>query len=117
MLQYLFLILSILLISLGQILQKRATEATPFIKFFENHHLSSIFTHSFLFSTIALALSTVLWVLSLSGLDLSIANPSLSLSYVIVMISAKIIYGEQIPKRRWVGIFLIIVGIIVIYSS
>ncbi len=112
-----FLILSIVLISVGQVLQKKATQSEPFVNLPKDHRLYSVLTYNFLLSVIAQILSTVFWIFALSGIELSIANPLMSLSYVIVMISSKIIFNEDIPLRRWFGIALISLGIIIIYNS
>jgi len=112
-----FIILAIIFTSLGQILQKKATVSAPFIRLFKKYRFGSIFTCNFIFATASMSLATVFWVLALAKLDLSIANPSLSLSYVLVMLYSKYVFGDEIPKRRWLGVLLIIIGIIVISNS
>lgn len=98
-------------------LQKKATESPSLFKKFTDHHLAVIFNHHFLVSTLALGLGTILWLLSLSKVDLSIANPFMSLSYILVMVLSKIFFDEEIPNKRWIGISLVILGIIFISSS
>ncbi len=65
----------------------------------------------FLISLVLLGIGLLLWLVVLARLDVSIAYPLLSLSYVVVMIAAKLFFDEQIPLHRWVGAFLIIAGI------
>jgi len=52
-----------------------------------------------------------LWVSVLSKVDLSVAFPTGSTSYIIVTLLSMVFLGEQISLYRWGGIFLIIIGI------
>ncbi len=52
-----------------------------------------------------------LWVTVLSRVDLSVAFPTGSTSYIIVALLSVVFLGEQISPYRWSGIALIIVGI------
>jgi drug/metabolite transporter (DMT)-like permease len=52
-----------------------------------------------------------LWITVLSKVDLSVAFPTGSTSYIIVALLSVVFLGEQISVYRWSGIFLIIIGI------
>jgi drug/metabolite transporter (DMT)-like permease len=52
-----------------------------------------------------------LWITVLSKVDLSVAFPTGSTSYIIVALLSMVFLGEQISLYRWSGIFLIIIGI------
>lgn len=52
-----------------------------------------------------------LWITVLSRVDLSVAFPTGSTSYIIVAILSMVFLGEQISPYRWSGIVLIIIGI------
>ena len=52
-----------------------------------------------------------LWITVLSKVDLSVAFPTGSTSYIIVAILSMVFLGEQISPYRWSGIALIIIGI------
>jgi len=52
-----------------------------------------------------------LWITLLSKVDLSIAFPMSSLTYIIVPILAIIFLGEHVAPVRWAGIFFIIAGV------
>jgi drug/metabolite transporter (DMT)-like permease len=52
-----------------------------------------------------------LWITVLSKVDLSVAFPTGSTSYIIVAVLSMVFLGEQISLYRWSGIFLIIIGI------
>ena len=57
------------------------------------------------------ALNFFVWIVILSRVDLSIAMPVGSTSYIFVPIVAMIFLHEHISLLRWAGIALIVVGI------
>ena len=59
----------------------------------------------------------VIWVTLLSKIDLSVAVPVASFSYIGVPIVSAIFLKEHIPPLRWVGISVIVVGIILVSIS
>lgn len=56
-------------------------------------------------------LNFFIWITILSRIDLSVAFPVGSTSYILVPILAMIFLHETISPLRWVGIALIIIGI------
>ena len=52
----------------------------------------------------------IFWTLALRHLDLSIAFPLGSLSFVAVAVLSAAILGEVVGGKRWVGIALILAG-------
>jgi drug/metabolite transporter (DMT)-like permease len=63
------------------------------------------------------ALSFFIWIVILYKIDLSIAMPAGSLSYVFVPLAATLFLHEHIGLIRWVGIFCIIWGIYFVAQS
>ena len=59
-------------------------------------------------------LGTLVWLDILSHLDLNLAYPLLALSYVLVPLLALVFLGEKMPMARWVGIGVIIFGVILV---
>jgi drug/metabolite transporter (DMT)-like permease len=59
-------------------------------------------------------LGVFFWLYSLSKVDLSFAYPFVSLSYVIVVIFSCFILGENISYMRWIGVFVIGLGVFLI---
>ena len=57
---------------------------------------------------------TVLWFYIIKHFPFSMAYPMVSLSYVIGMFAAIIFFHEQIPMVRWIGVFLILTGCVLI---
>ena len=61
--------------------------------------------------------SFVIWITALHKVELSIAYPISSTSYMLVPLISIIFLRETVPLLRWVGIMAIIAGIIVISRS
>ncbi|EDW1220241.1 EamA family transporter, partial [Salmonella enterica] len=55
--------------------------------------------------------------LVLQTLPVGIAYPMLSLNFVWVTLAAWKIWHEQVPPRHWLGVALIISGIIILGSA
>ena len=66
---------------------------------------------------IAYALSTVCWLAILSKVDLSFAYPMISIGYVAVLLMGAFVFGEEVTLLRWLGVLLIGIGIIAIFSE
>ncbi len=62
-------------------------------------------------------LTFIIWSSILSKIDLSIAVPIASLSYILVPLVSLIFLGEKIVALRWVGIFLILTGVIFVSTN
>ncbi len=62
-------------------------------------------------------ISFITWVISLTKIDLSLAYPTVSSTYIIVAIAGYYLFNEQVSVWRWAGIGLIMAGIIVMYRK
>jgi multidrug transporter EmrE-like cation transporter len=60
------------------------------------------------------AVSAVLWLFALSRADLSFAYPFAALGYVIIVIASILFLNEHVQPITWVGVVLIISGIVLI---
>jgi|SRR5471030_704551 len=56
-------------------------------------------------------LSVVVWIITLSRVDLSLAYPMLSLGYVVASAGAWYFFGEAVSMQRMLAIFVILVGV------
>ena len=63
------------------------------------------------------AISVVVWIMALSRVDVSIAYPMLSIGYVINALLAMWLFGEIVSPLRWLGIGVIIVGVVLVARS
>ena len=59
----------------------------------------------------------VVWILALSRVEVSIAYPMLSLGYVVNAVAAYYLFGEDVNAMRMSGIFVIIVGVVLVARS
>ncbi len=115
---FIFMGLAVIFTSIGQILQKIGSGRV------KKEHLSIgiksifIFFDPFIFGAlIMLFFATIFYLLALSKLPLSIAYPMLSSGYVLVVLLSKIFLKERVSLKRWVGVFIIITGIFIIFNS
>jgi len=67
-----------------------------------------------LFSVFALF---CIWTTILSKVDLSVAVPVASFSYIIIPLVSIIFLGEHVPLARWVGIGVILIGVMLVSIS
>ena len=56
----------------------------------------------------------ILWGYILKHLDFSIAYPITALAYVFGMLAAILIFHETVPFTRWIGVGLIILGVVLL---
>lgn len=60
------------------------------------------------------AASALLWILAVSKVDLSYAYPLVASGYVLVFLFSYFIFHEPIPPMRWMGLLLIVAGVILV---
>lgn len=61
--------------------------------------------------------SSILWIYILSFTDLSYAFPFLSIAYVGVPTMASLLLKEKIPTKQWMGIVLVVSGILLVAAT
>jgi len=66
---------------------------------------------------LSLILMFIIWSTVLSKIDLSVAVPIASFSYIFVALVSIVFLHETITLLRWVGIFLILTGVIFVSVS
>lgn len=62
-------------------------------------------------------LTFIIWSALLSKIDLSIAVPIASISYILVPLVSLAFLGEKITALRWLGILFILTGVIFVSMS
>lgn len=62
-------------------------------------------------------ISAAMWLIVLSRIPLSLAYPFAGLTYVFVTVFSKFILKEEVPGIRWLGLVLIVGGIILVGRS
>ncbi len=106
---YLIAILCVLGIAVGQILFKLSAASL--------HRSGSFFDPSTAF-TLFLAfglygITTIAWIWVLQKIDLGRVYPLMALAFVLVPIGSHFVFGERFQVQYFIGISLIIVGIII----
>lgn len=75
---------------------------------------SALFNWQFALCGICFAIASLLWMYIIKHFPLSMAYPMVSLSYVFGLIAAIVFFHESVDIFKWVGVFLIITGCILI---
>jgi drug/metabolite transporter (DMT)-like permease len=59
----------------------------------------------------------IIWSAILSKIDLSVAVPIASFSYILVALVSILFLNETVSLLRWIGIFFILSGVIFVSAS
>ena len=62
-------------------------------------------------------ISVIVWIIALSRVEVSIAYPMLSIGYVVNALLAWWLFGEDLNAQRWLGIGVIVVGVVLVARS
>jgi drug/metabolite transporter (DMT)-like permease len=80
--------------------------------------IQAVAASPFLWAGLAsVAVIFAIWTAALSRIDLSVAVPVCSISYITIPLVAVLYFHEQISLLRWCGIFFIIAGILLVSAS
>ncbi len=63
------------------------------------------------------AAGTVLWVYAVSQRHISFLYPLTALTYAVVAVGGKFMFGEAVPPVRWAGIGVVVVGVAMLQLS
>jgi drug/metabolite transporter (DMT)-like permease len=112
---YLLTVLTAALLSVNQVflklwLEKYRSSLIP-IKL---NSFALLFKYELVLSVISFLVSIVIWLNLLNRINFSILYPMISLSYIFGMFAAKYIFHEEIPTIRWVGVIVIVIGVVLI---
>lgn len=118
----LFLVFSDILETFLQFCFKKSalTQAGFNIKVFSDifSFLSGAFSSWFLWlGLLSVVLVFIIWSTVLSKIDLSVAVPVASFSYILVPLVSIIFLHEKITILRWIGILFILMGVIFVSLS
>lgn len=80
--------------------------------------LSRVFSSFKLFFGFSLfALSSIVWLVVLSKVELSFAYPMVSMGYILTVFISWKFLGETISPLRWLAIFVICTGVLLLSRS
>jgi len=108
--EYLFLAVAVLLITAGQVMQKLASDKVAGQGPGQSIFLRFALNVEFWIAIGCLGLGTLVWLLTLSSMEVSKAYPMLSLSFVLTTIIARVHLKESVSPVRWIGVCLICAG-------
>jgi len=108
----LLILFNVLLLTSGQILWKKALNEAGGISLNNMFHL--IFSPMILAGILLYVVATAVWFIVLSRASLSYAYPLQSLAYVLGVLAAWQIFKDEIPLTRWVGVLVIIIGVVLV---
>src|SRR3990172_2121476 len=57
---------------------------------------------------------TLLYFQVLARLDLSLAYPTVSLGYVLVIVMSRLLFKESVTFTRWVAVLIICIGVVLV---
>lgn len=109
------ILMGVILAAIGQVSWKLGMNLIGPVTGIRPLDLISIFLDPYiLFGIIMYVLSTVLWLIALSRMELSYVYPFISLTYILVLALSYLVLNESISLNKIAGSILIILGIILI---
>ena len=91
----------------GQLAQKQAASGEPRRGSRQRHVLVWLGI-----SLLCLGSAMLLWLSVLQRVPVGVAYPMLSLNFILVTLAARWLWRETITARQWLGIVLIVLGVI-----
>lgn len=109
---YVMLLLAIVTSVAGQLLLKRGMSNRP--GFQVRQVLSLTRDPAVVGGFAAYGVSTLLYFRVLASLDLSVAYPSVSLGYVLIIILSRVLFRESVSRVRWLAAAIISMGVVLV---
>lgn len=103
--------------SFAQVFRKKGANVLGqinLVDIFSKRVFDILLERNFIIGSFCDTLGTLLWFVALSKLELNFAFSLTALNYVLTPILASIFFGEKIVIIRWIGIMLIVIGIIIV---
>ena len=66
---------------------------------------------------ILFGISALFWLVVLSRVPLSVAYPFVGVSYILIVLFARLFLHEHVPTLRWIGVLIVAVGIAIVGLS
>jgi len=113
--EFILALFSVICLVANQVLLKFWMEKRNVIVWPLNLNLfKSFLTIEILIVGLMVLLSGLIWIYLLGKVEFSILYPIISLSYVFGILAAKYIFNENIPFLRWLGVLVIILGVLLV---
>ena len=109
--QFFLIIFTVLLLSIGQVLFKYASEK---INITENGILFGLILNPIVILALTIyGIATIAWIISLAGVELRIAYPFAALAFLIVPLLSHLFLGESLKINTFIGAFIILFGVFI----
>jgi len=108
----LFATVQSLFLVMSQIFLKLAVARVGDMSFTFTFFRQIVTTWQMICSGFSIMIATIIWMYIFKHYDFSQAYPLISISYVFAIVAAVVIFHEAVPITRWIGIALIIIGVI-----
>ena len=102
------------LLALGQVLLKFGLQRMEPFGWNSSFWQSVFLNWQFALCGVCFAAASLLWMYIIKVFPLSMAYPMVSLSYVFGLIAAIVFFHETVDVWKWIGVFLIMTGCILI---
>lgn len=66
---------------------------------------------------ILFGVSALFWLVVLSRVPLSVAYPFVGVSYILIVLFARLFLHEHVPTLRWIGVLVVALGIAIVGLS
>ncbi len=94
----------------GNVFLKLAMQKMPSFSWSWSYFRAALVDWWFLACGASFGIASVPWLYILMHFPFSQAHPLTALSYIFGMVAAILVFGEQVPWLRWLGVGLIVVG-------
>lgn len=108
---YLLIALALSLTTSGQILQKVAAHRALALETQRHFIIRILFVPQTYWAVACLVAGTMTWLMVLYHMDVSKATPFLSLGFILVTLVSRLRLHEKISAKRWLGVFLVTIGL------
>ena len=79
--------------------------------------LNMLFIPQVMAGITAYAIGLFAYIFALSRMPISIVSPSIAMSYVFAVLMGRFIFGEAVPVTRYIGMGMIVCGVIFIMKD
>lgn len=111
---FLLVLLQTIFLAGAQVFMKLAVVKMPPFAFTLEYFKSFVTNWWWSACGISFVVATVLWLYILRHYPFHQVYPMTAIAYVFGMIASIMVFGEHIPMIRWVGVFLILLGCVLI---
>ncbi len=102
-------LINTLMMVCGQVLFKLGSNGKSISSF--SDIIALLFSPIILLALALYGCTTLLWLYILSKVKISFAYPIQALAFPIVLIVSGLIFKEEIPVNRWIGVVVIVIGV------